>query len=150
MTADETKIKHYASSYQHWNLVLKCGLGYLEGCTTKYVVRWRKKNGIGDLRKGLHYLNKLQETVTIASSRPLSYEETVREVAAFGGANTLSYLEQAYVLWLCTWRVKEDLDAAREVLFFLLDEAEALLLKQGAKPVPLTEENHHAERHMGV
>jgi len=51
--------KHYKCNYQHWDLVCDLGLNYLEGCITKYVARWRKKNGIEDLHKAVHYLEKL-------------------------------------------------------------------------------------------
>lgn len=64
MTANEGQIggAHYKSEYQHWDLVLDTGMGYLEGCATKYVARWRKKGGIEDLQKALHYGVKLVET----------------------------------------------------------------------------------------
>ena len=52
---------HYRSEIQHWDWVLANDMGYLEGCITKYVCRWRKKNGIYDLRKAQHYLEKLIE-----------------------------------------------------------------------------------------
>lgn len=150
MSADDKKIPHYDTQYQHWSFVEKCNLDYFSGNSTKYVTRWRKKNGIDDLRKALHYLAKMEEVVASPPVRKLSYEETLREVGKFCEANQLSYLERAYIVWLCTWRVKEDLAAAREVLFFLFDEAEALLLKEGAKPVPLEEENHYSERYTGA
>jgi hypothetical protein len=37
------------------------GLGYFEGNVIKYVSRWRKKNGIDDLRKARHYIEMLIE-----------------------------------------------------------------------------------------
>lgn len=52
---------HYQSSMQHWDFVEDNGVGYLEGCATKYVTRWRKKNGLQDLEKGCHYIEKLIE-----------------------------------------------------------------------------------------
>lgn len=32
---------------------------YIEGCIIKYLVRWRNKNGIDDLRKASHFLQIL-------------------------------------------------------------------------------------------
>lgn len=52
---------HYKNDYQHWDLVCDIDMHYLLGCATKYISRWRKKNGIQDLRKALHYLNKAEE-----------------------------------------------------------------------------------------
>jgi hypothetical protein len=37
------------------------GIGYMEGNVIKYVSRWRKKNGIDDLRKARHYIDMLIE-----------------------------------------------------------------------------------------
>lgn len=54
---------HYKSGIQHWDYVIANGLGYFEGQITKYVTRWRKKNGLQDLEKARHFLDKLIETV---------------------------------------------------------------------------------------
>ena len=50
--------------------VHKNGIGYIEGSIIKYVSRWRKKNGIEDLKKARHFLDLLIEM-----------EETDRRVA---------------------------------------------------------------------
>lgn len=36
-------------------------MGYFEGNVVKYVSRWRKKNGIADLEKAMHYIELLIE-----------------------------------------------------------------------------------------
>lgn len=53
---------HYLSSIQAWDYILANDLGYLEGNIIKYITRHRKKNGVQDLEKALHYLQKLIET----------------------------------------------------------------------------------------
>lgn len=53
---------HYRTPIQHWDYVIANDLGYFEGQITKYVTRWRKKNGLQDLRKAQHFLNKLIES----------------------------------------------------------------------------------------
>ena len=53
---------HYLSSIQAWDYILANDLGYLEGNIIKYVTRHKKKNGVQDLEKALHYLQKLIET----------------------------------------------------------------------------------------
>lgn len=51
---------HYRTKFQHWDFTLTVLQGrYLEGCITKYISRWRKKNGLEDLKKSAHYLRKL-------------------------------------------------------------------------------------------
>lgn len=52
---------HYAGTYQHWDFVNDTGQHYLQGCATKYVSRWRKKNGVEDLYKARHYIAKAEE-----------------------------------------------------------------------------------------
>lgn len=53
---------HYAkNSIQPWDYITKNGLGYLEGNIVKYISRWRDKGGVEDLRKVIHYTEKLIE-----------------------------------------------------------------------------------------
>jgi hypothetical protein len=64
MDANEMQVggNHYNAPYQHWDFVVDALHNrYLEGQVTKYVTRWRKKNGIQDLQKACHYLKKLIE-----------------------------------------------------------------------------------------
>jgi len=47
---------------EHWDRVYRLfGIGYFVGCITKYVERFDKKNGLQDLQKAGHYLQKLME-----------------------------------------------------------------------------------------
>lgn len=52
---------HYRKAYQHWDLVIDLKIHYLIANATKYVSRWRDKNGVEDLRKSIHYLTKAQD-----------------------------------------------------------------------------------------
>lgn len=53
---------HYGgATWQHWDWTVENSLGYLEGQVTKYISRWRRKNGREDLEKALHYADKLYE-----------------------------------------------------------------------------------------
>jgi hypothetical protein len=53
---------HYAkNAIQPWDYITQNGLGYLEGNIVKYISRWRDKGGIEDLRKVMHYTEKLIE-----------------------------------------------------------------------------------------
>jgi hypothetical protein len=44
---------------QPFDVVDEFGLDFYEGNVVKYVVRWRKKNGVADLRKARTYINAL-------------------------------------------------------------------------------------------
>ncbi len=56
---DGTHYKKHA--IQPWDFIHRNGIGYLEGCAIKYLVRWRDKGGIADLQKAQHYIEKLIE-----------------------------------------------------------------------------------------
>ena len=54
---------HYAvKAIQPWDFIVANNIGYLEGNIIKYISRWKDKNGIEDLKKAQHYLQKLIET----------------------------------------------------------------------------------------
>ena len=54
---------HYKQfTHETWDVILDWGLGYLDGNAVKYLSRWRHKNGIEDLKKARHYIDKLIET----------------------------------------------------------------------------------------
>lgn len=64
MSANDTQVggSHYRTNYQHWDFMADTfGLDYFKETATKYVSRWRKKNGVEDLEKARHYLVKLKE-----------------------------------------------------------------------------------------
>lgn len=79
MNVNEKQVggNHYKVGYQHWDLVADLRLGYFEGQVTKYITRWRKKNGIQDLEKAQHFLDKLIHLVSHAGWGP--------STSAFGG-----------------------------------------------------------------
>ena len=50
---------HYKSSMECWDYILANRLGYLEGTAIKYITRHKKKNGEEDIKKAIHFLEKL-------------------------------------------------------------------------------------------
>jgi hypothetical protein len=52
---------HYNSIYQHWDFIWESGLDYFQAQITKYLCRFDKKNGVEDLNKSLHFLEKYRE-----------------------------------------------------------------------------------------
>jgi hypothetical protein len=66
MSANDKQVggDHYKSESgcQHWDLMADIyGQGYFKAMITKYIARWRKKDGIKDLEKAKHYVEKLKE-----------------------------------------------------------------------------------------
>lgn len=66
-TANDRQVggDHYRMAIQPWDVIDEWGLGFLDGNALKYIARWRRpgKNGLEDLRKAQHYLEKLIERV---------------------------------------------------------------------------------------
>lgn len=63
-SAQDTQVggDHYKGMpIQPFHYIHLNGLGFAEGCVVKYVSRWRKKNGVEDLRKARHFLDLLIE-----------------------------------------------------------------------------------------
>ena len=62
--ANDTQVagNHYKQfQIEPWDAIVDWGLGYLDGNAVKYLSRWRHKNGIEDLKKARHYIDKLIE-----------------------------------------------------------------------------------------
>jgi hypothetical protein len=53
---------HYKrKSIEPWDYIQANGIGFLDGNAIKYLTRWKDKNGIEDLKKARHYVDKLIE-----------------------------------------------------------------------------------------
>lgn len=64
MAANDTQVggAHYKSlAIQPWDYIAANNLGWFEGSVVKYVTRWRNKDGLSDLLKARHILDKLIE-----------------------------------------------------------------------------------------
>lgn len=66
MSANSRQVggNHYRTGrngIQHWDLAAARNYDYFQGQITKYVDRWKEKNGLKDLEKALHFLEKYIE-----------------------------------------------------------------------------------------
>ena len=88
MSANDRQINgdHYRGAIQTWDYIVANDLGFLEGNIVKYVTRFRKKNGIQDLEKAQHYLQKLieveNERLRRASNTNVQNQQTVADIIA--------------------------------------------------------------------
>ena len=140
--ANQTQIggDHYKTGgLEHWDLIENHGIGYLEGCATKYVTRCRKKNGLQDLDKATHYVIKLRE-LAMQNKRYPTGAATVADLQAFFRSSRCNELECAIIGILCTWSVPEDLTNALN----LLSDYRRLLIING--PRTLEDGGHHARQ----
>lgn len=110
---------HYKrdGALEHWDLIERSGLGYLEGCATKYVARWRQKGGIQDLEKAEHYVQKLIELYDegVRLPRGVARMDLVSEFC-----KPLEVVERAIIQMLCRWDCRAHLLAAQSDLRHLI------------------------------
>ena len=137
MRANDKQIagKHYVAEYQHWDFVADALSGrYLEGVITKYITRWRKKNGVEDLLKAQHYLEKLVETyfkyIPLGTRDRAVYPcQSVLEIydvqpliSRFVLSNQLTPQEEILITAVATWENHTDLQAAQQLLAQYIEE----------------------------
>ena len=114
--ANELQIggSHYRSGFQHWDLVLQLKVGYIEGCITKYLVRWRSKNGLEDLKKANHYLTKLIEASGGEYQNPADASDVSREtLQKYFAENDVPEEEKDIMQQVFLWRSTQDLQSAQ-------------------------------------
>lgn len=53
---------HYTTlEIQPWEVIERNGMGFFDGNAVKYLMRYKAKGGVEDLKKAQHYLEKLIE-----------------------------------------------------------------------------------------
>jgi hypothetical protein len=70
MSANEKQVggNHYKMAIEPWDAIHSWDLGYFDGTAVKYLARWRNKNGVQDLEKAKHFIEKLIEIETSGPS----------------------------------------------------------------------------------
>lgn len=89
MSANERQVggNHYKQDggEEHWDRQWRMnGRGYFVGCITKYVERYHNKNGIQDLEKAHHFLEKLIELERAALPTDMKVKQAMFSVVSDG------------------------------------------------------------------
>lgn len=119
MSTNEMQVggQHYKVQMEHWDWVEAHKIGYLEGCATKYITRHRKKDGLKDLQKAQHYVEKMLELFLnkrrVNSGLEIN-DELMALDSAFCSANELTPEESHIVLELAYWSNLWDLESVIE------------------------------------
>ena len=133
---------HYKGvAYQHWDFAADCRLGYFEGQITKYISRYKKKNGLVDVQKCGHFLDKLIE-LAAAGRRPQNDDYTVGRGTRFIETNDLGSLEAIVVRYTASWERPHQLGFARVQVTRLIEILSAP--KPDQAPRALTSEQEAA------
>lgn len=108
---------HYAAELQHWDVMEDFDIEYLLATASKYIMRWRKKGGLQDLKKSMSYID-----------RKLEENDIVRRVVSEGVLNRLADQydlqgEERQILFLLH-SSNNDINLAKRVLTRLIDEVE--------------------------
>lgn len=135
---------HYKTQQgpQHWDYaILVLGNRYLEGNITKYVARHRKKNGLQDLKKALHYLSKLRENFGLLVPQVHDSQYDIIRTNEFCQSAELNYRETRVMHMMASWSTAWDLDAIEQEVTNLYVEQELAdssleAIKAGAAPGP--------------
>lgn len=114
---------HYASEFQHWDLIELHGVGYLEGCATKYLCRWQKKNGVEDLRKALSYVEKLKDLHLLNGRPPRGFIPKVTLDIFFSLNLHLREEDRTIIAILCRWEAIQHLQHAIRSIEKLIKDA---------------------------
>jgi hypothetical protein len=110
MSSNERQVggAHYRSPFQHWDWAIDTGQTYLEAATTKYITRWRAKEGVQDVQKAGHYLDKFIECLDAGRIQRHAPDE--RALLGlndrFFKANRVTKLEQRICILMTIWPFK--------------------------------------------
>lgn len=117
---------HYNTPYQHWDFVTDAGLGYLTGCATKYLARFKKKLGVQDLEKADHYIEKRIELLRTSGNEVRRARTTAQRdaISRFVSVNCRDdELQEEAIARVCFARGAEDMVKARAVVGQLIERA---------------------------
>lgn len=82
---------HYKGDMQHWDFTRKHNYNQFQYCITKYTHRYMDKNGLQDIEKAAHHMEKYIETYTWKDalkslySRPYKPAQDFAEVNGYNG-----------------------------------------------------------------
>lgn len=137
-SANEIQVggSHYkGGAIQHWDFVICTGADYLQGYSSKYIMRWRKmpkEKGLEDLTKSAHIVSKMHELATTngniscgiaALNRYINYATITGEmIGDFCKANDIAaYLDREILSLIFRWSQPVDLKLAAQRIHELIE-----------------------------
>lgn len=114
---------HYKTDgIQHWDLVDDYDVYYLAGCATKYLTRFRRKNGVQDLEKALHYVEKMIENYVFVNRHEGDVPPVTLDI--FFADNGIDGPEREPLRLIFNWLSVQDLKLAQAWVETLIAEYE--------------------------
>ncbi len=136
MSANERQVagSHYRAGVQHWDLMAYNRVGYFEAQITKYITRWKKKNGVQDVEKSIHYHEKLTELLTDGILSLPAESREAKFLEEFRASNDLGDVEYTIFSLLLTYTTMDELHRVGILLQHLLQMAQMAREKELATP----------------
>lgn len=101
--------QHYkGAKIQHWDFIVDNKIGYLEGCASKYLSRHKMKNGLEDILKAEHYVQKILEK-HLQDEYWNTYIGYRAEAVSFCDGADMDHLDTLAFCDLITWKSEDDL-----------------------------------------
>lgn len=123
---------HYESRYQHWDFVEDNMIGYLEGCATKYLTRWKQKDGLKDLKKARTYVLKIIEKQQLHGRS----NRSVMLMCSFSRFCTENCISDPLEITACyllgSWSSEQNLHDAVSIITEMIE-------REDVEPVPVAE-----------
>ncbi len=111
---------------QHWDVVDHACMGYYEAVATKYVIRWENKDGVRDLEKALHYVEKcLEEHLSKRGrlNRACEPEDKAFSWSTYCIDNNIPHPENRICMLLMNWRHRDELNEIIKLINQLIGAA---------------------------
>jgi len=128
MSANDTQCdgNHYLSvTYQTWDFITNNKRPYIDGLAVRYVSRNRKKNGVNDLKKAIHCIEKMIELFKNGIVNP-DNDGTCFDVTEFGKANDLTCNEAEAIELIMNYVDEDDLRKAIRIISDMINNAKVV------------------------
>jgi len=121
-----THYSHKENMVQHWDYCVRSETPNLEYAASKYITRWRRKNGVVDLEKALHYIEKRIESYRLGEGATKGGLYIPGLFKRFLEDNVVVEDERVILYNVMHWARLEDLNVSRICL-------EALIIREQQK-----------------
>ena len=114
---------------QHWDYCVRSNTPNLEYAASKYLSRWRKKNGLQDLEKALHYVEKRLESIKLHVGALRGGSLIQPLFTKFLTDNNISTPESIILYQMMHWKRAEELEQSAEQIKLLIAKEAAEILE---------------------
>lgn len=147
MTIKQVGGNHYeGAEYQHWDWVIENKIPYLQGNATRYLCRWRKKNGVEDLEKAKTYFEKIIESNSFFRGSYTDEHQIDIDTSRFIMSNDIQQPEK-WMIELCVvarldFEIERIIDSLDHLISELRQEDTNLSPAQRIMKRDMTEQQH--------